>query len=297
MISIQIQSIIYCNDKTSLNLAIEAVDNATKIAKTKYNLDLSIELHYGDAGPQQTYSTEEIKTLNEIFPNIKIFYTYFNENTGSAKGHNILAKNSTADYLLIMNPDVKLSPHFFYYILSPFSNQQVGMVEARQTPVEHQKEYNTKTLETEWATTACAAIRRGLFEQLNGFDSDTFFLYCDDLDFSWRLRLKGYIIIYQPLAPVYHAKKLTNDGKWIPTKAEIYYSAESSLFMAHKWSNPKRVEELLNYFKSSNDEVLMKVVTEYNNRKRNNKLPEPIDPEHKVAKFMGNYYSENRFVL
>ena len=27
------------------------------------------------------------------------------------------------------------------------------------------------------------------------------------------------------------------------------------------------------------------------------KLPEPLDPEHRVAKFIGDYYTENRYIL
>ena len=224
-------------------------------------------------------------------------YKFFGENTGSARGHNILSEGCKSDYILIMNPDVKLSPHFFFYILEPFKETNVGMVEARQTPIEHQKQYDIVTLQTEWATTACAIIRKDLFERLNGFDSDSFFLYCDDVDFSWRLRLLGYVIIYQPLAPVYHPKKLDKQGKWIPTKAEIYYSAESSLLMAYKWSNGERLKYLIDVFANSNDEVLLSVVKSFNERKKNNRLPSPIDADHKIAKFVGDYYSENRFIL
>jgi len=31
--------------------------------------------------------------------------------------------------------------------------------------------------------------REELFLELQGFDADTFFLYCDDVDLSWRVRL------------------------------------------------------------------------------------------------------------
>ena len=118
-----------------------------------------------------------------------------------------------------------------------------AMVEARQTPIEHQKEYDIKTLETQWATTACTVIRGDVFRKIGGFDADTFFLYCDDLDFSWRLRLAGYKIIYQPLAPAYHAKTVSAEGKWQPTQTEVYYSAEAAILMAHKWSNPERAKK------------------------------------------------------
>ncbi len=253
MTSIHIQSVIYKNEKKSLFTSIESVDNAVRVARDFFNMDLSIVFHYGDAGPEPIFDDEDVKKLNEIMKNISLKYSFFNDNTGSAKGHNILAKECSSDYIMMMNPDVKLSPHFFFYILAPFSYDNVGMVEARQSPIEHQKEYDYITLQTEWATTACAIVRTDIFNQLNGFDAETFFLYCDDLDFSWRLRLLGFVIIYQPLAPVYHSKHLTKNGKWIPTASEKYYSAESALLMAYKWSNPERVSKLLNEYSSSNN--------------------------------------------
>ena len=179
----------------------------------------------------------------------------------------------------------------------PFLDEEVGMVEARQTPIEHQKEYDVETLETDWATTACAVFSKALFDELNGFDSETFFLYCDDLDFSWRVRLAGYKIIYQPLAPVFHAKRLSVKASWQPTKAEQYYSAEAALLMAHKWSNPGRVEQLLQVYQNSQNENCEKAAAHFIELRAADKLPEPLDPEHRVAKFIGDYYTENRYIL
>ena len=120
-------------------------------------------------------------------------------------------------------------------------------------------------------------------------------MYCDDLDFSWRLRLAGYKIIYNPRAVVFHAKTLSSAGSWKPTSAEIYYSAEAAILMAHKYSNPVRVEKLLNQFDTSGGTDEKKAASEFRKRKKEGTLPMPIDPEHKIAKFLGDYYSEMRF--
>ena len=50
---------------------------------------------------------------------------------------------------------------------------------------------------------AAFAMRRDLFERLGGFD-DTFFLYVEDTDLSWRARLAGYRCLYVPSSVVYH---------------------------------------------------------------------------------------------
>jgi GT2 family glycosyltransferase len=54
---------------------------------------------------------------------------------------------------------------------------------------------------------ACGAafmIRRGLFEELGGFDEDFFMVY-EDVDLSFRARARGYRCVYVPDAVVWHA--------------------------------------------------------------------------------------------
>ena len=297
MISIQVQSVVYRNEAESLKRAVLAMANAVRVFREIDHQPCQVTFVYGDGSPDPVLEEAEVKTLQEkTKPYLDFQYHIFGMNTGSAKGHNLLAKRTRSDYILIMNPDVKVSPHYLREAMKPFADQLVGMVEARQTPLEHSKEYDEKTFETSWATTACAVIRRNVFEELQGFDHETFFLYCDDLDFSWRLRLAGYKIIYQPLAAVDHAKTLSVDGKWQPTSAEVYYSAEAALLMAHKRSNPERVRKLLEVF-SAGGENEQKVVAEYRKREKEGTLPQPIDPEHRVARFIGDFYSEHRFFL
>lgn len=296
-VSIQVQSVLFNNEKESLLKAAVNINNAYKVEKKEKALIEKVILFWGDASPEPLYTQEEINEISNKLEHIELIYKYFNENTGSAKGHNIMEQGTECSYVMIMNPDVIVSPRFFVEIMKPFSDEKVGMVEGRQTPIEHQKEYNIKTGETDWATTACAVIPTVLYDKLNGFDEKTFFLYCDDLDFSWRIRLEGYKIIYVPYAPVFHAKRLSCAGKWKPTSAEMYYSAEAAILMAYKWSNHERVELLVKQFYKSANPDERKAAEAFLKRKADNNLPQCLDKEHKVATFFGNYYSENRFVL
>lgn len=297
MISIQIQSVVYRNEKESLFRTVLAMANAIRVFKEIDCQPCQLTFIYGDGSPNPVMGESDIKKIQEKTSKYMDFqYHIFGMNTGSAKGHNLLSEKCNTDYILIMNPDVKVSPHYFREAIRPFADQSVGMVEARQTPLEHSKEYNEKSLLTPWATTACALIRRSVFEKLHGFDHETFFLYCDDLDFSWRLRLAGYKIIYQPLAPIYHAKTLSTDGKWQPTPAEKYYSAEAALLLAYKWSNPSRVNNLLRIF-DRGEENEKKAAAVFRKKEKEGKLPHPIDPDHRIAQFVGDNYSESRFSL
>ena len=51
---------------------------------------------------------------------------------------------------------------------------------------------------------AAFALRRSVFAALGGFD-ESFFLYLEDTDLSWRARLAGYRCLYVPSSIVYHA--------------------------------------------------------------------------------------------
>ena len=54
---------------------------------------------------------------------------------------------------------------------------------------------------------AAFVMRRSVFTALGGFD-ESFFLYLEDTDLSWRARLAGYRCLYVPGSIVYHAYTL-----------------------------------------------------------------------------------------
>lgn len=298
--TLQIQSVIYHNEKESLIKALNSVANAVRVNRNSTNELEKVTLIYGDASKTRIFDDGEIAEMKKCYLEFFEFkYQFFNENTGTAKGHNRLGKDCTSDYMMIMNPDVIVCPGYFASIMQPFHNDELcaGMSEARQTPLEHPKEYNRDTFETDWASTACTVFPTSVFRALEGFDEKSFFMYCDDVDFSWRVRLYGKKIYYRPDAVVFHAKTLSVDGGWQPTEAEEYYSALAHMIMAHKWSNEKRCSQLYDLYSVSNDSVLLRAIKEFDRMKQNNELPEPIDKNHKVARFIGDCYTEHRFML
>lgn len=292
---LQIQSILYHNDKCAIEKAIRHIDNALGVYK-KEEGEISCVLYYGDASKTPIFSNDDIMKINSKCCNIgKVDSIFFDENTGTAKGHNRLAGSSESEYIMVMNPDVLVNPRFFLEMFAGLKDETVGMVEARQTPIEHPKEYDKKTFETSWSTTACVIFRRDIFEKINGFDEQSFFMYCDDVDFSWRIRREGYKLIYRPAAVVYHAKRLSAGGGWKPTNAEIYYSAEAALLMAYKWSQHDLLKKLIFDFRHSKEKVYNDAAREFERRKKTNNLPKPLDSEHKIATFIDGGYAKHRF--
>lgn len=297
-LSVQVEAVIYHNDIPSLLSAIAAMANAARVYRKKTGKELKLHMIYGDSSSEPLFDQQMIQSIQETYAEFLSFsYRFFGFNSGTSKGLNLMAKGFDGDFYVIMNPDVKVVPTFLVRMIAPFLNDEtVGVTEARQTPMEHQKVYDEKTLETDWSTGACYVIRKKAFDSVNGYDEKSFFLYCDDVDLSWRLRLKGWKLLYQPSVPVYHAKTLTVDGRWKPTDAEVYYSAYAHMLMAYKWSNPSRLKKLQQIYGASEDPRHQKALADFKALSAD-QLPEQLDRNHKVARFVGDYYSENRYIL
>lgn len=145
----------------------------------------------------------QIDEVKKLAKKIKIKNIHFinSKNLGFGAGHNqvfaFAEKNLKFDYFLIVNPDGIPHPRMISY-LTDFAkkNNDKGIFEALQFPVEHPKIYDVKTQETAWCSGCCALFPRHIFEILKGFD-ERFFMYMEDVDISWRARaggLKCYVV-------------------------------------------------------------------------------------------------------
>ncbi len=271
------------------------LDNAARIA-FQNNAAREVMVAYGDCSPVPTIDDETLNAWRGRFSNLKtIEYTFFDGNLGSAAGHNRLLEGAHSDLVMILNPDVLASPTLFVELGHALTQPEVGLVEARQIPIEHPKDFDAETGETSWASTACAMGPLQIFQELKGFDAETFFLYGDDVDFSWRVRLLGYKVVHQTSAVVFHDKRLSNDGGWIATSAERYYSAEATLLLTYKWSRSDLTESYLKIFNSRKDPTQEQAAAAFEMRRNTGKLPMQIDPEHKVGQFIKGAYALHRF--
>ncbi|WP_426688357.1 glycosyltransferase family 2 protein [Rhodanobacter ginsengiterrae] len=294
--TLRVHSVLYGNEANRIDQAIEHLERAADFAIAA-GVFKEVALVYGDCSPTPALS-ETVKAHARSGSALhEVDYRYFDENLGSARGHNRLLEDLAEDYVLIMNPDIMMAPNTLLELAKPFANTKVGMVEAKQIPIEHPKEYVAGTGETCWAATACTLIPAQVFAEIGGFDYQTFFLYCDDVDFSWRVRLAGLKVIYQASALAFHDKRLGGQGKWVPGGAEKYYSAEAALLLAYKYHRDDIVRDVLKYFLGSGEETLLAAAAEFQARREEGRLPEQIDPSHKVAVFKDGAYSAHRFVL
>lgn len=289
-------TVLYHNEPASVVSMLEAFDHATRIGReSRCASEVTVAL--GDASPFAIFDEAAIEALQERLGHIRIHYTWFDENTGTSRGQNRLARETQSDHVLLYNPDVLPDARALWRMMAILDDPQVGLVEAKQLPVEHPKDYDTGTGLVSWGSGAFSMVPRHVFDEVGGFDEDTFFLYCDDVDLSWRIREKGYAVVHQPAAVVFHDKSLSTSGRWVPTTAERYYSAEAALLLAHKWSRDDIVERLTTAFAEAEDEERQKALEEFERRRAAGTLAPRRDPEHQVGVFVKGNYAPHRYPL
>lgn len=129
-------------------------------------------------------------------------------NLGFGAAHNRMMAAAFADPAIdayvCVNPDAVLHPHCLRELAGEAAaREDTGLVEARQFPDEHPKPYDPATHETAWCSGCVLLVTRRLFAELGGFD-ERFFMYCEDVDLSWRARAAGLSIRVAPAALAHH---------------------------------------------------------------------------------------------
>ncbi len=295
--SLQIQSVLFNNTQAHVDQALQSLARAVDLGIGGGVLS-EVNLIFGDCSPEPVFTGAQItERIQQISSQgiCRIDYEFFDKNLGSAAAHNQLLQKLDTDLVLILNPDTIVAPNLFLELLKPMQKTGIGVVEARQVPIEHPKDYDPITGESGWAATACALVSSAVAREVGGFDAESFFLYCDDVDFSWRVRLAGYKVIFQPSAVVFHDKRLSTAGKLQASKAEEYYSAEAALFLAHKYSRNRLVKRIESQLLAQGSELEKKAVRAFQKRRLEKKLPPQIDPTHQVSQFIKGVYATHRF--
>lgn len=126
-------------------------------------------------------------------------------NNGFGAGHNIAIRTGTAPFCLVTNIDLVFETDSLRRVVSMAvaDAQQAVAWELRQKPYEHPKFYDPITGTTNWNSHACVLLRRAAIDDIGGYD-ESLFMYCEDVELSYRLRRAGYLLRYCPAAVVWH---------------------------------------------------------------------------------------------
>jgi len=155
---------------------------------------------------------------------------------GFGEAHNFAySKAEPKDFFIIANPDVYCHQFCISELMSTrAANPDAALVEARQQPFEHPKEYDESTGYTPWASGFFLLIDSSFFRQVGGFD-ENFWMYCEDVDLSWRAWLNGFKVVYCPRAVGYHFTGAHFEYKAHRYYLENFWTARNFIYLAYKY--------------------------------------------------------------
>ncbi|HEY0866258.1 MAG TPA: hypothetical protein VGE01_02705, partial [Fimbriimonas sp.] len=116
---------------------------------------IGLEIVLGDCTPSPEIG---VQPWIERFDG-RLRYEAFGANLGFGAGHNRLFLPSSADHLFLLNPDC-LAPHHLVDRVWAAAGRRPdwGIVEVRQIPLEHPKNFDKSTFETSWASGCCSLV-------------------------------------------------------------------------------------------------------------------------------------------
>jgi hypothetical protein len=150
------------------------------------------------------------------------------QNLGFAEGCNRGASTANGQYLIFFNYDTEVERDAIENLVAALEDASIGAAQSKLLMMSDRKildgagdfiriaawpyprgrfeidqgQYDSQT-EIFSARGAAMTVRKAVFEEVGGFDSD-YFMYYEDVDLSWRVRLKGHTIVFVPNSVVYH---------------------------------------------------------------------------------------------
>lgn len=177
---------------------------------------------------------DSLALLKSKFPNIRRIE--MSKNTGFAGGYNLALCEVDAQYFVLLNSDVEVTPgwlspmidfldeettyaacqpkildfnrrdHFEYAGAAGGFLDMFGFPFCRGRIFDKievdQKQYDT-SLDISWASGACLVVRSKVFLEIGAFDED-FFAHMEEIDLCWRIQKQGHFIKSIPKSEVYH---------------------------------------------------------------------------------------------
>jgi GT2 family glycosyltransferase len=198
--------------------------------------------------------------IREHFPAVRV--VTFDQNYGYCGGNNRAAAHAYGEILVFLNNDVETTPDWLQPIEKAFDDPRTGIVQPKLRSYENRSkfeyagaaggmidwlgypfckgrlfhhveedhgQYDTPS-PVFWASGAAFAIRKNLFEELDGFDED-FEFHMEEIDLCWRSLKIGTIVTTAPESVVYHL-----GGGSLPMESprKVYYNYRNSLIMLVK---------------------------------------------------------------
>jgi GT2 family glycosyltransferase len=177
---------------------------------------------------------DSIAFLQENYPGIRIIQN--DQNYGFTGGYNRVLAQVDADYYILLNSDVEVTPNWIEPVIElmqsdeliaaaapkllAYSNKDTfehagaagGFIDVYGYPfcrgrlfneVEKDNGQYQQSGEVFWASGAALFIKKKYWDLAGGFD-ESFFAHMEEIDLCWRLKNMGYKVMYCAQSTVYH---------------------------------------------------------------------------------------------
>jgi GT2 family glycosyltransferase len=176
-------------------------------------------------------TTDDVSLLERL-PGVSVVRP--GRNLGFAGGCNAGAAVATGEFVALVNGDAVVEPGTLARLVEEAGQPQIGiavasvrlaedprLINAGANPVHilglswsgrmGEVETRTAPVPTAGASGACLVIRRGLWDQLGGFD-DAYFAYHEDVELSVRIWRMGLQVVYVPDAIAVHRYEFSRNA-------------------------------------------------------------------------------------
>lgn len=201
-----------------------------------------------------------MELVKSSFPSVKCLYNLTNE--GFAGGYNWALKHVDADYYVLLNSDVEVTPGWIEPIISlmetdpkiaacqpkllsyhqpqlfEYAGAAGGWIDSLGYPFSRGRVFDVcETDEGQyndpepvfWASGAAMFVRASVYHEMGGLD-DSFFAHQEEIDLCWRMQLAGYKIMSCPASVVYHV-----GGGTLPRGGrKVFLNFRNNLWMLSK---------------------------------------------------------------
>ena len=177
---------------------------------------------------------DSIAFLKAHYPTIRLIL--MDRNYGFAEGYNRALSQIDAEYYVLLNDDVEVTPGWVDKVVTlmdtnssiaiaqpllrmfdertrfEYAGGTGGFIDKLGYPfcrgrifstIEYDFGQYNGTREVFWASGAAMFVRASVWKELGGLDGD-FFAHMEEIDFCWRTKMKGYKVIATSNAKVFH---------------------------------------------------------------------------------------------
>jgi GT2 family glycosyltransferase len=216
----------------------------------------------------QSSDNSFVKAKESFSSDERFRFTDAEKNLGFAGGNNRLIYESFGDFILLLNPDTSVTRNSLDRLLQYLKSDDTvgvvglmlidgnnnstvsygwfptirGILSGAFLPKRYQSPRSgglgiapdssvTEPLEVDYVSGACLMTKRKLFDEV-GFLDDGFFAYFEETDWCFRLKSRGYKIVFLPDVKIVHFEGRSFTG--IPyRKMEIFVKSAKRFFKKH----------------------------------------------------------------